>query len=213
MHQIAKGYSDAQIEALARLLRARSARGTDCTRRRVSSRRRAASLRRAACGDAPPAPRRRPEGARRRGGRRATAAPPRPSYMPHCSIPHRGRAGRARTRRFVSCPLSNLVLGGIQVRMADITRPYTALAQVRRARGARHAPARSTSAKAGAPRRRRSARYDRADRLARRRLHVRRGAGRGAAAEARARAARLEGGRRPRRCAGSSRRCPTAASS
>ena len=86
---------------------------------------------------------------------------------------------------FVSCPISNMVLGGFRT-MADITTPYAGLAQHGVQGGARHGDRDRRRAQAGAPRARRRGGLRPRDRLAGRRLHVGGAARRWASPEAQA---------------------------
>ena len=113
---------------------------------------------------------------------------------------------------FVSCPISNLVLGGYSS-MADISRGYDGLRQygVQVVRDEVDGDRRGEEN--GAPRARRRPRLRAADRLAGHRFQLQRGAGLRSGDAGGQRAACLESrARRPWRCASSSSRCAMAAS-
>ena len=97
-----------------------------------------------------------------------------------------------RNAEFVSCPISNLVLAG-NTQLSNLTVGYDALRQRGRAHGARRGGLRRSRGAAGAARGRQHAFLRPADRLARRRFHLRPAPGPAERRGAEPRASRVEG--------------------
>jgi hypothetical protein len=134
---------------------------------------------------------RRRQGARG-GRRRRLRRRHRGQVHPHVGPVHRGGAGRARAA-FVSCPMSNLVIGGSKT-MKDITLRVQRPQALRRAGGARRGNFEVNPGKDGTPGARRRPQVRPPHRLARHRLHVRRHPGLRRGHDRQPRAARLETG-------------------